>query len=162
MALGVGFNDEPFVESSPGAFVIPINYAGDILFIREPIIYSGEYTLTLPGGGIKDGENPMAAANRELQEETGYRAEVMFPLGALRPLARHGRWEIHLFLARNLVPSKQIGDEIYQIEVERVPFDEFETLIASGRLRDSTIIAGLYLARRFMAGKLVSGGAPHG
>ncbi len=155
LSLYAGYNDEPFLACKYGVIIIPMNYAGEILFIREPAIYSGEYMLTLPGGGIDDGETPAESANRELQEEVGYKADVLFPLGFVEPLARHGDWNIYLFFARNLNPSRRVGDEIYQIEIERVPFDGFERLIENGQLRDPVAIAGLYMARRFMEGKLV-------
>jgi ADP-ribose diphosphatase len=155
MALCAGYNDEPFVDVQPGLYVVPLNYAGEILFIREPAIHNGESVLSLPGGVVDSDESPAEAANRELQEEIGYKADVLFPIGVLNPLARHARWDIHLFLARNLMPSRKIGDEIYQIEVERVPFDQFEALITSGRLRDSNVIAALYLVRQFIGGRLI-------
>ena len=157
LSLWSGYNDEPFIESSPGVAIIPINYAGEVLFIREPAIPSGDRVLTLPAGAVDAGEDPVEAANRELQEEIGYKADVLFPLGALHPLSRHAIWTVHLFLARNLMPSRKMGDEVYQITIERVPFEDFERVIADGRLRDSTWIAGLYLARSFVQGKLMDG-----
>ncbi len=159
LSLWRGYNDEPFVESSPGVAIIPINYAGEVLFIHEPAVHNGQSVLTLPAGAIDNGEDPAEAANRELQEEIGYKADVLFPLGALHPLSRHAVWTVHLFLARNLNPSRKMGDEVYQITIERVPFEDFERVIADGRLRDATWIAGLYLARSFVQGKL-AGGAP--
>jgi hypothetical protein len=50
-----------------------------------------------------------------------------------------------------LQPSKLQGDEAYEITVERVPLAQFEELIASGRLCDSSVIAALFLARNFLA-----------
>jgi 8-oxo-dGTP pyrophosphatase MutT (NUDIX family) len=162
MTLCAGYNDQPYVDVPPGVYIVPMNYAGEVLMIREPAIPSGEMVLELPGGKIDEGESPAEAANRELQEETGYRAEVLFPLGVLKPLSRHARWDLHLFLARNLMPSRLVGDEIYQIEIERVPLDAFESLITSGRMRDSSMIAALYIARQFISGKfLVRPGTPH-
>ncbi len=155
MELWTGYNDQPYLQIPPGVFVVPMNYAGEVMMIREPAIPSGERVLELPGGKIDEGESPSQAANRELQEEIGYKAEVLFPLGVLNPLTRHARWDLHLFLGRNLMPSRMMGDEIYQIEIERVPLDTFELLIASGRLHDSSVIAALYMARQFISGKLV-------
>lgn len=155
LTLGAGYNDEPFVQTQPGVYIVPLNYAGEVLLIREPAIYNSELVLGLPGGVIEEGESPAEAANRELQEEIGYRADVLFPLGMIQPLARYADWNIYPFLARNLVPSRRIGDEVYQIETERVPLADFETLITSGWLHDSNVIAVLYMARQFVGGKLV-------
>jgi len=154
LSLYAGYYDQPFVTCRQGVVIIPMNYAGEILFIREPANYSGEFLLTLPGGAIDDGEAPAEAANRELQEEIGFKAEVLFSLGMLNPVGRFGQWPLYMFFARNLKPSRRVGDEIYQIEIERVPFDEFERLIERGQLDDAVTIAGLYMARRFIEGKL--------
>lgn len=154
ISLYAGHYDQPFVACKHGVLIIPMNYAGEILFIREPSIFSSDMMLTLPGGGIDDGETPAEAANRELQEEVGFRAGVLFPVGVLAPLGRYGDWNIHLFFARNLNPSRRVGDEIYQIEIERVPFDDFERLIERSQLDDAVAIAGLYMARSFVEGKL--------
>ncbi len=155
MRLYAGYNDEPFVDSSPGVCVVPMNYAGEVLFIREPVIHTADIVLGLPSGAIDDGETPAQAASRELQEEIGYKAEVLFPLGVFNPLIRYMRWNIHIFLARNLMPSRKLGDEVYRIGVERVPFDTFEGLITAGRLHDANAIAALYMARQFIGGRLI-------
>lgn len=156
LELYAGFNDEPFVVSGPGVVVVPVNYAGEVLLITAPTIPGGpdERVLTLPGGAIDAGETPAQAAHRALAAATGFRAEVLFPLGILTPLARHVRWDLHLFLGRNLVPARAIGDAIFQIAVERVPFAQWERLLSGGRLRDSSLIAALVLAGRFVAGQL--------
>jgi hypothetical protein len=72
-------------------------------------------------------------------------------LSELRPLARHGDWRVHAVLARELAPGKVPGDERHQIKVESVPLSRFERLIDAGRLLDSTCIAAVFLARRFLA-----------
>ncbi len=159
MQLRAGFNDEPYIVVNPGVMIVPMNYAGEVLFTFEPTIPGGlaARVLTLPGGVIDPGETPAQAANRELQEEIGFRAEVLFPLGVITPLVRHSQWDVSLFLARNLVPARKIGDEVYQVETQRAPFEDLETLIAAGRLRDATVIAALFLARQFIAGKFSPG-----
>jgi hypothetical protein len=53
------------------------------------------------------------------------------------------------------MPSRKLGDEVYRIEVERVPFDTFEGLITAGRLHDANAIAALYMARQFIGGRLI-------
>lgn len=48
-------------------------------------------------------------------------------------------------------PVLYFGDEDYEIGIERVPLDGFEAAIADGRLNDARVVAGLYLARGFLA-----------
>jgi hypothetical protein len=72
-------------------------------------------------------------------------------LGELRPFSKYLSVRTFVYLARDLSPGQMVGDETYVIEVERVPFADFESSIASGRLLDARVIAALYLARAFLS-----------
>lgn len=148
IALHADTHDNPLVTLAPRVLVVPVNYAGEVLFVRQAT------TLTLPGGAIATGESPAQAAARVLQAATGFKAEVTFALGTVTPLAQTVQGELHLFLARNLVPTRGMGDAIYQEAAERAPLDDITPLIASGRLRDASAIAALAIGERFVAGKL--------
>lgn len=141
-------HDEPFVLVAPRVLVVPVNYAGEVLFVQ----YGA--TLVLPGGAIAANETPAQAAARVLKAATGFNAEVTFPLGTLASLAQVVQCALHLFLARNLVPARGTGNAIYQGATERAPLDDFAPLIASGRLRDASVITALTLGQRLVAGKL--------
>jgi len=152
MTLCRGLNGEPFIrETGGGVFVVPVTNRDEVLFVIEPAVTDGTPVLWLPAGAIEPSETPVVAANRELQEEIGYKAARLDVLSELRPLARHGDWRVHAVLARALVPSKLMGDEGHHIKVESVPLSQFEGLIDAGRLLDSPCIAAVFLARRFMA-----------
>jgi ADP-ribose diphosphatase len=151
LSLHRGFNDEPYVVSSPGVFIVPVDEHENVLFIREPAIATGKSVLTLPGGGVDGDEDHAAAANRELQEEIGFKAQRLDYLGEISPETRHTMWIVHTYLARDLVESTLKGDEIYEILVERIPLKDFESLIQSKQLNDGLIIAALYMARSLIA-----------
>jgi ADP-ribose diphosphatase len=55
-----------------------------------------------------------------------------------------------IYLARDLQESRLQGDEEWPINIVRVPLADFERLIVEGQRRDSSVIAALYLARRFL------------
>ena len=59
----------------------------------------GEVTLTMPGGMLEDGENPLAEIQRELLEETGYVADQWKSLGALWGNSTRCCGIYHLFYA---------------------------------------------------------------
>lgn len=152
MALCRGLHGEPFVrEEHGGVFVVPVNARGEVLLVVEPAVTDGTPTLGLPAGAREAGESPAETADREMQEEIGYRAGRLDVLAELHPLARHADWRVHAVLARDLTPSAREGDEPHPITVEPVPLARFETLIDAGRLLDSTCIAALFLARRLIA-----------
>ncbi len=140
-----------YTRMDDGALVVPLTAEGEILFINEPSPAYGEMVLYLPGGMVEPGEKPAYAANRELQEEIGYIATHLDYLGVLYPSIKYVECRQHVYLGRGLTASKLQGDEDDTlITVQRVPLSHFESLIAAGRLRDSTVIAALYLARSFL------------
>lgn len=140
----------PHIEYRNKAQCVALTDTGMVIFIVEPSPAYGEDVLYLPGGGIEQGESPQEAANRELQEEIGYKALRLTPLGELRPWVKYLHHSAFLYLARELTPSKLHGDEIHNITTELVPLNDFERVIAAGRLHDSTVIAALYLARDYI------------
>ena len=67
----------------------------------------GEVSLVLPAGLIENGEDPLAAAQRELLEETGYTSDDWQPLGSFVEHGSYGCGKAHLFVARN---AQQVAD----------------------------------------------------
>ena len=132
-----------FVRGGDAVLVVAVRDDGTVVLNVEPSPAFGEPTMVLPGGQTEDGEPHSNTANRELQEEAGYKAARLEPLGELRPFAKYLAVRLFVFLARDLTRSSMEGDERYEIAVEHVPLDAFEPLIAAGRLRDSSSIAAL-------------------
>jgi ADP-ribose diphosphatase len=152
LSIYEGFHSIPYIAVNNGVMVVPVLPDGNVLLIQEPTAYGdGEQTLFLPAGGIHAGENPLLSANRELQEEAGLSAARLDYLAQVQPWVKYLNASITLYLARDLTPSRLQGDEDYPIVTETVALDSFETLMASGRLRDSSVIAALLLARQFLA-----------
>jgi len=147
---------EEVVLASNEALIVPLTAEGEVLLALEPSAAFDEPTLVLPGGVIEVGEPPAEAANREMQEEIGYKAGRLDLLGELRPFSKYLTVRSYIYLARDLVPGRLTGDEDYQIGIERVPLSDFETLIANGRLHDARVIAALYMAQSFMQAQQVS------
>lgn len=125
----------------------------DVLLTVEPSAAFDEPALLLPGGEASPELTYEETANRELQEEVGYRAARLDFLGELRPWAKYLAVRSFVYLARDLTPSKLPGDEQYEIGVERAPLSAFEPLIAAGRLKDARVIAALYMARARLQSK---------
>ncbi|MAS35240.1 MAG: ADP compounds hydrolase NudE [Anaerolineaceae bacterium] len=140
-----------YVEMDEAIVVVPVTPEGNVLLIMEPSAAYGENVLTLPAGRIESGEDAATAANRELQEEIGFKAQSLTPIGQLHPFIKYLRSHQTIFLARDMIPSKLDGDEDWAIAVEPTPLNAFETLIDAGRLTDSIVIATLYLTRRYLS-----------
>jgi len=151
MALHAGLYNEPYIACDNGVMCVPITSNGDAILIHEPQIYhSSSLTLLLPAGVIETGEDAAVSANRELQEEIGFRAGRLHYLATLHPWSKYMDTTWTIYLARDLMPNKLLGDEACEIISETVPLNRFKDLIAAGRLTDSTVIAALFLARRYL------------
>ncbi len=138
-----------FIRAKDEALIVPLTDRGEVIFTVEPSPALGHDVLILPGGEIESGELSLETANRELQEEIGYRAARLDFLARLHPWGKYLTVSSHVYLARGLTPSRRAGDEDYAIGIARAPLAGFERLIAAGRLTDARVIAALYLAHRF-------------
>jgi len=146
-----------FVHCGNAVGVVPLTDAGDVLLAVEYSPAFGREILTLVSGSIEAGEPLEEAANRELQEELGYRAGRLDFLGELRPF-KYLTTRLFVFLARDLTPNKRTGDETHPIMQRRVPLVGFADLCISGELHDALAMAALTLTRRFL--DLQNGGSP--
>jgi ADP-ribose diphosphatase len=139
---------EEYIESFDEVLILPIDHDGNILFARESApAFGGEPVLLLPGGTVEPRESMADTANRELQEELGLCAGQLDYLGELRPWSKYLGVRSHVYLGRDLTPSKLQGDEPEAVAMERVPWNAIESLMMSGRLRDARAIAALYRAQ---------------
>lgn len=104
----------------------------------------GEETLLPPAGLIESGEEPLAAAQRELLEETGYESDSWQALGAFVVDANRHCGRMHLFLALN---AKQVAaprvDETEDLQTELMSSSELQSAIRNGEFKN---LAGLATA----------------
>lgn len=138
------------LEKADTSLMVPINEKGELVLVKEYFCAIDEYQLGLPKGKIDPGHNDLATANKELQEEIGFKAGKLDKLGTLTMSPGYLTQKTHIFLARELTESKLDGDEEEALEVVYYPFDKFEELIDQDKLTESRMIAALYLARSFL------------
>jgi ADP-ribose pyrophosphatase len=116
---------------------------------------AGQFLIELPAGRRDPGEAPLAAAKREMIEETGYRAKKWTMM--LRYFASPGflgEW-MQIYLARDIRPGEAAPELDEQIEILRVPLSEAMGMVFAGKIHDGKTLIALQLydnARR--AGKL--------
>ena len=136
-----------FIERSPAVVILPIDEKGRLLLTREYSLAYKAYDWRLPAGTVDDGENPQAAAQRELQEEAGVKAGE---LKLLTKLDKGGNWirqDIYIFLGTGLAPSKLPGDEPHVIEVHPTSLEKAAEMALNREIKDSEIalaIIGYY------------------
>lgn len=103
--------------------------------------------IELPAGTIEAGELPLECARREIQEEIGYAAREMTPLGCIYPAPGFCDEVQHLFIASELYPQRLGCDEDEEITVVILTALEFEDKVASGEIVDAKSLAVFFKAR---------------
>jgi hypothetical protein len=149
LSLYKGHRDEPYIACEPWTCIIPLDENGNVLLSVELAAVDNAPVLILPGGVIDDDKDPDGNANRNVQKRVGHTANRLDFLAKLDVQRKYAVWQIHAYLARDLTPVNAEGDKP-DVTIERVPLNNFEPLIQSGRLTDSTTIACLYLARQYL------------
>ncbi len=120
----------------------------DIILERQYRHAAGQYLIELPAGSRNPNEPPLAAAKRELIEETGYRAKKWTML--LRYFASPGflgEW-MQIYLARDIRPGAATPELDEQIEIVRMPLSQIMQMIDAGKIHDGKTIVGLSLYDR--------------
>lgn len=135
------------IERPDAAIVFPVTEDNQVVLVRQyrPPLQMME--LGLPAGLVETGEDPEAAARRELSEETGYSGGEWEQLGALASSpSLKDNWA-YLFLARGVERSSGPNlDEFERLESLRVPLDELPGLVYSGGIVSSSGVAAAMLA----------------
>lgn len=132
------------IDSSDWVNVIPLTDAGGVVMVRQYRHGSGEVTLEIPGGLIDPGEDPAAAAARELLEETGYCAASIQALGSVNPNPALFGNRLHAFVAVGAKVVAEIqNDAREQTVVEVVPRASLPQLVREGRVDHALVLAAL-------------------
>jgi ADP-ribose pyrophosphatase len=137
-------------EHSDSVCIVPIDDQGEVLLVRQYRTPVKGALLELPAGGVEAGEVSEETVQRELQEETGYRAGTLRHLSSFWMTPGWCDEYMHTYLATDLTESRLAGDDDENIVVERVSLDRALELIGSGEIRDVKSIAGLLLAHRVL------------
>lgn len=130
----------------PGASaILPIIEPGKILMVKQYRHPVGEALLEIPAGTLKPGEDPTVCAARELEEETGYRAEKLVHLVTIYPTPGYSSEILHIYLAKDLRKGVQAPEVDEDISVVEMTSDQVLEGIKNGKIKDSkTITAILY------------------
>lgn len=135
----------------PGAVVIlPVLDRKRIVMIRNFRYSVNEELLELPAGTAEPDEPAIETARRELEEETGYRAETMTPLAEFYASPGVMTELMRAFVAEGLTKIEQRLEADERIKVEVVTVARAREMLAKGELRDGKTMAtlGMFLLHR--------------
>ncbi len=133
------------IEAPDWVNVIALTKEKEIVLIEQYRQGTEEITLEIPGGMIDAGEEPEAAARRELAEETGYEAREFVLLGKSRPNpAIQTNWMYH-YLALDCEKTVETAFDEHESLLTKIASQaEVENLIAGGAITHSLAVTGFY------------------
>jgi ADP-ribose pyrophosphatase len=137
-----------FVHTNGSALIIPVSDDGKILLVKQYRYLMDSVSLELPCGGIKDGQDEIAAARAELLEETGYSCNKIKKVGKFLPYNGLSDEYCTVFVSKKLEWVGLKPDETEQIEVVSYTPDEIDRMVARGRIVDGMTIAGWLIGRK--------------
>lgn len=148
-ALPNGKTFELEVVRHPGASaVVPLKEDGKVVLIYQYRHAAGGFIYEVPAGKLSPGELPELCAEREVEEEVGYKVGKLEKLTTIFTAPGFCDEQIHLFVGTELVFSGQQLGEDEVLQVIEMPFEEAMNRIEDQTIRDAKSIVALELAYR--------------
>lgn len=147
---GGSINERDVIRHNGSVVILAIDEAKnpsdpDVILERQYRHAAGQFLLELPAGRIEPEETPLAAAKREMIEETGFRAQRWTLLTKYFASPGFlGEW-MQIYLAREIREGAAQPEADEQIEIVRMPLSEAMALVAANKIHDGKTLIGLSL-----------------
>jgi ADP-ribose pyrophosphatase len=135
------------VRHGGSAVMMPVDAKGRVLLVRQYRLPARKSLWELPAGRIDAGETALAAARRELAEETGYRARKWTRLGSFWASPGFVAEAMTIYAASGLSAGEAAPMEDERIECRWFSMREIERMIVGGAIEDAKTIVGWTLWR---------------
>lgn len=137
-----GNNAERDIVRHPGAVAI-VAFKDDntILMVEQFRVALNQKMLEIPAGKLEKNEKPIDCAQRELEEETGYKAKNLQHIGSIATGAGFTDEVIHIFKATELYKGEKGGDDDEFIDVSLYNIEDIKKLIKEGKIIDTKTIS---------------------
>ncbi|WP_026376226.1 ADP compounds hydrolase NudE [Aestuariibacter salexigens] len=130
--------------------IVPLLDNETMLLVREYAAGTHSYQLGFPKGLIDPGENPLQAANRELQEEVGYAANNLTEIHQVNMAPTFFNARMNIVLATDLYEQRLEGDEPEPLDVIPWPLQDIDGLLARDDFIEARCIAALFLVHKWL------------
>lgn len=150
-----GTSEREIVEHPGGAVIAAMKDDGRMIMVRQYRKPARRVMLEVPAGKLDPGEEPEAAALRELREETGYRAGKIRFLTRLYPSVGYSEELLYLYLCTELTSGETAFDENEAIDVEEYAVEDLYSMAMRGELEDGKSLVAVLMVRGLLeAGEL--------
>lgn len=139
------------VRHSGGACIVAIDSQDQVYLVRQFRKPYDAVLLELPAGKLEPGEDPLVCATRELQEETGMKADLIEWLATVYPSPGYCSETLTIFLATGLTYGQSNLDDGEFLSVHPYPLAEALDMIDRGEICDAKTQVGLLRAARTLA-----------
>jgi ADP-ribose pyrophosphatase len=138
----------------PGAvMIVPILDDGRLVMERQWRYPLARVMLEFPAGKLEPGEPTLSCAQRELLEETGYRASEWALAGVLHNAIAYSNEHIEIWFARGLTAGERRLDDGEFLDLQLLEEAELDRLCASGAVTDAKTLIGLQWLQNWRAGR---------
>lgn len=135
------------MEMPDVAAIVAVTPDGDVVTERSYKHGPRRVSISVPAGHVDPGEEPLAAAKRELLEETGYAADEWELLGEFTRDGNRGCGQTYLYLARGArLVAEPSGDDLEEMIIELMTVDELLSACRQGDVSGLTSAAAIGLA----------------
>jgi len=138
------------VTCADAVAVVALTEHNEVLMVKQYRHPAGQELWEIPAGKIETGESPLQCAKRELEEETGYRAQNWHQVYSFYTSPGFCTEQIYLLMASNLSKYDQKLDQDEFIEVEKITLTEVLQMVTRGQIIDAKTIVGLLAAERYI------------
>lgn len=128
-----------------GAVVVPVKDDGKIILVKQFRYPLQKTLIELPAGKLDKDEDPLVCATRELEEETGYKAEEIKKLGKIYTAPGYCTEILHIYSAKGLTAGNHNREEgELEMEILELSLNEIEIMISNGEITDAKTIVGIF------------------
>jgi ADP-ribose pyrophosphatase len=133
------------VEHNGGVVILCLPTPEEVVLIKQYRYSVDEELYEFPAGRMEKGEEPLAAAKRELTEETAYVAKEWQEISRFYTAPGFCNEMLYMFKATDVTIASKSLDEDEETEVVVMKLTEAWDLVTAGKVRDAKTVAGIGL-----------------
>ena len=149
-----GIGSREWIKHPGAVCCVPILPNGKIVLIRQYRYAVKEEMIEIPAGKLDKNEIPEKCALRELEEEIGYKANKLTLLANIHPAVGFTDEKMWLYLAEDLIKTKQSLDADEFLELVPTKLDDAIKMVWSGQITDVKTIIGILWAQRILLNEI--------